>query len=147
MQITGQVKLSASVETVWAALHDVDVLRATVPGCKDLTQTSDETYTGSATVGIAVIKGTYKGTLKLLEQRAPNFARIGVQAKSGHGEISGEGELLLEADGDQTLLRYTGDARVSGPLATVGARLLPSASKNLTEEFFRNVEGHLTRAS
>src|SRR4051812_20323207 len=104
MQITGQVKLSASVESVWEALHDVDVLRATVPGCKDLTQTSDETFTGSATVGIAVIKGTYKGTMKLVEQRAPDFARIAVQAKSGHAEIGGVGELVLEASGEETLL-------------------------------------------
>ena len=146
MQISGEIRLSAPVDTVWQALHDVDVLRATVPGCQELTQTSPEAFTGAATVGIAVIKGTYKGTLQLLEQREPEFARIAVQAKSGHAEIRGEGELALEAVDGATLLRYSGDARISGPLAAVGQRLLPSASKNLTEQFFRNVEEYLTKA-
>ena len=143
MQISGEITLPASLPAVWQALHNVDVLRATVPGCQELTQTAPDSYIGSATVGIAVIKGTYKGTLKLVEQREPEFARIAVQAKSGHAEIRGEGELALEAAGDDTLLRYTGDARISGPLAAVGARLLPSASKHLTEEFFRNIADYL----
>lgn len=146
MKITGEVTLPAPVETVWHALHQVDVLRATVPGCQELTQTSPDTYTGAATVGIAVIKGLYKGTLSLLEQREPEFARIAVQAKSGHAEISGTGELALEASGDQTLLRYTGDASIKGPLAVVGGRLLPSASKQMTEDFFRNVSAYLAKA-
>jgi carbon monoxide dehydrogenase subunit G len=144
MQISGEVKLTAPVDTVWQALHDVNVLRATVPGCQELTQTTPESFSGAATVGISVIKGLYKGTLQLLEQREPDFARISVQAKSGHAEIRGEGDLSLEASDGATLLRYSGDARISGPLAAVGQRLLPSASKNLTEQFFRNVEEYLT---
>ena len=147
MQVSGEHKLPAPIASVWEALHSVDVLRATVPGCKELEQTSEDTYTGAATVGIAAIKGTYEGTLKLVEQREPDFARIAVQAKSGHGEIRGEGELALEAAGEETLLRYTGDARISGPLAVVGQRLLPSASKNLTEEFFHNVAEYLSRTT
>jgi hypothetical protein len=143
MQISGEIKLPAPVESVWQALHDVNVLRATVPGCQELEQTGPDTYTGAATVGIAVIKGTYKGTLKLVEQREPAFARIAVQAKSGHAEIGGAGELSLEAADGETLLRYTGDASIKGPLAVVGGRLLPSASKHLTEEFFHNLEEYL----
>jgi uncharacterized protein len=147
MQISGEVKLPASVETVWQALHDVDVLRATVPGCQELSQTSPDVYTGAATVGIAVIKGTYKGTLRLTEQQEPAFARIAVQAKSGHAEISGNGELALQANGNETLLRYSGDASIKGPIAIVGARLLPSASRQLAEEFFRNVSAYLARVA
>jgi carbon monoxide dehydrogenase subunit G len=147
MQISGEITLPAPVATVWQALHDVDVLRATVPGCQELTQTAPDTYSGAATVGIAIIKGTYKGTLRIAEQREPDFARIAVQAKSGHAEISGTGELALEAAGDETLLRYTGDAGIKGPIAVVGARLLPSASKQMTEEFFRNLSAHLTKTA
>ena len=43
MQISGEVKLTAPIATVWQALHDVNVLRATVPGCQELTQTTPET--------------------------------------------------------------------------------------------------------
>ena len=125
MLISGESRLPATVDTVWHALHDVEVLRATVPGCQELTQTSPETFIGAATVGIAVIKGLYKGTLSLVEEREPEFARVTVQAKSGHAEISGEGELSLEASDAGTLLRYKGEARISGPIAVVGSDCSP----------------------
>ena len=146
MLISGESRLPAPVDAVWRSLHDVAVLRATVPGCQELTQTSPDTFTGAATVGIAVIKGLYKGTLRLIEEREPEFARIAVHAKSGHAEISGDGELSLEASDGGTLLRYKGEARISGPIAVVGQRLLPAASKSLTEQFFRNVEQYLRTA-
>ncbi len=143
MDITGEQWLPSAPEVVWQALHNVDVLRDCVPGCKELTQTSAESYAGSATVGIGVIKGLYKGTLRLLEERQPEFARVQVDAKSGHAEISGDGSLFLEEHREGTLLRYQATARMRGPIAAVGQRLLPAATKSLAEKFFENLEARL----
>lgn len=146
MEIAGQHQLPAPPETVWRLLHDVDVLRDTVPGCKELAQTGEDAFTGAATVGIGVIKGLYKGSMRLVEQQQPTFARVEVQAKSGHAEIRGEGEVSLEALDGGTLLRYRGEARISGPLAAVGQRLLPTVAKLQTEAFFKNVEDALKQS-
>jgi carbon monoxide dehydrogenase subunit G len=144
MEIAGQHQLPAPPETVWRLLHDVDSLRNTVPGCKELEQTDGDVFAGSATVGIGVIKGLYKGTMRLVEQREPSFARIEVQARSGHAEIKGEGEVSLEPSDGGTLLRYR--RPYGGPLAW-RQRLLPSAAKSQTETFFKNVEAALSRHS
>jgi hypothetical protein len=146
MNISGQRRLSVPVDQVWTAIHDVAVLRETIPGCRELRQTGPDTYEGEAAVGIAAIKGVYRGSMKLLEERASSYLRIGVAARSGHAEIKGEGSLELAADDGATLVQYAGDARISGPLALVGQRLLPSASKSLTEQFFDNLERRLTSA-
>jgi carbon monoxide dehydrogenase subunit G len=140
MNISGERQLSAPPDKVWRGIHDVEVLRDAVPGCKELTQIAPDTYTGAASVGIAVIKGLYRGTLRLLEERDESFLRIAVSAQSGHAEIAGEGSLELEARDGATLLRYTGEAHIKGPLAVVGQRLLPSATRSLTEQFFDNLE-------
>jgi carbon monoxide dehydrogenase subunit G len=55
--------------------------------------------------------------------------------------------VYLEASDGGTLVRYEGDARVSGPLAAVGQRLLPSAAKAQTETFFKNVQAILQETS
>jgi carbon monoxide dehydrogenase subunit G len=144
VNVSGQYHLPATPANVWRFLHDVGFLRETVPGCKELDQVAPDSFEGAATVGIGVIKGLYKGTLRLSEQREPEFARIQVDAKSGHAQIKGEGTVHLEADGGGTLVRYEGDARISGPLAVVGQRLLPSAAKSQTETFFKNVAAALT---
>jgi carbon monoxide dehydrogenase subunit G len=53
--------------------------------------------------------------------------------------------VYLEASDGGTLVRYEGDARISGPLAAVGQRLLPSAAKSQTETFFKNVQAVLQK--
>ncbi len=143
MEITGEQWLPRTLETVWRALHDVEVLRECVPGCQELSETGPDTYTGAASVGIGVIKGLYKGTLRLMEEREPEFARVRVDAKSGHAEISGDGSLFLEPQRDGTLLRYEATAYMRGPIAAVGQRLLPAATKSLADKFFQNLEGKL----
>ena len=143
MNISGELRLAVDRDAVFQAIHDVAVLRETVPGCEELEQTAPDTYSGTAKVGIAVIKGTYRGYVKLLDERAPEYIRVAVEAKSGHAEIRGEGNLTLTADGGATKVRYDGDAKVRGALASIGSRLFPSASKSLTEEFFHNIERKL----
>ena len=140
MEIKGEHWLPAPPEVVWQSLHDVDTLRATIPGCKELTQTAPNCFEGTARVGIGVIKGLYKGGLELVLENPYSEACLTVNARSGHAEIRATGDIFLEPSGEGTLIRYRGEARISGPLAAVGQRLLPSATKSLTESFLRNVE-------
>jgi len=143
MDIKGERWLPAPPEVVWESLHDVDTLRATIPGCKELTQTGENCFEGSASVGVGVIKGLYKGGIELTLEEPYSQACLEINAKSGHAEIKGSGEIQLEPSEDGTLVRYQGEARISGPLAAVGQRLLPSATKSLTESFLKNVEAFL----
>ena len=143
MEIKGEHWLPAPPEVVWETLHDVDALRATIPGCKELTQTGPNCFEGSASVGIGVIKGLYKGSIQLELENPYSEACLTVNARSGHAEIRGQGDIHLEPSGNGTTVRYRGEARISGPLSAVGQRLLPSATKSLTESFLRNVEGLL----
>ena len=148
MDIRGEHWLPATPEVVWKTLHDEAMLRSTIPGCKELTQTAPNAFVGSASVGVGVIKGLYKGTVELVEEHPFTGAQIRIEAKSGHAEIRGIGNVQLEAQNGGTLVHYEGDARISGPLAAVGQRLLPSVSKALTETFLKNVEeALLQRAS
>jgi carbon monoxide dehydrogenase subunit G len=128
-------------------MHDVVILREVVPGCQELEETAPGIYSGAATVGIAVIKGLYKGNIRMIEEKAPSFLRLAVEARSGHAEIKGEGTLHLDAEDGGTRWTYDGDARLAGPLAGIGQRLLPSATKSLTEQLFRNLEARLQRDS
>jgi carbon monoxide dehydrogenase subunit G len=119
----------------------------TIPGCKELTQIAPNCFEGSASVGIGVIKGLYKGGLELTLERPYSEACVAVNARSGHAEIRGSGDISLEPSGEGTLVRYRGEARISGPIAAVGQRLLPSATKSLTESFLKNVEEALRKQS
>src|SRR6266536_5053488 len=112
MKISGTYVIHAQPAEVWRAVHDVNVLRETLPDCERLDQTAADTFTGTAKVGFSVIKGTYNGSVRLLEEREPEFLRISVEARSSHAEIKGEGSLTLEATEEGSRVIYAGDAHV-----------------------------------
>ena len=147
MNIQGEHWLSAPPQVVWDSLHDEETLRATIPGCQELTRTAPNVFTGAASVGVGVIKGLYRGTLELLEEEPYSGAKVRIETRSGHAEIRGSGSVRLEASDGGTLVKYEGEARITGMLAAVGQRLLPSASKTLTEAFLKNVEQKLAGQS
>lgn len=147
MNVSGIYALPAPPDRVWAAIHDLDVLRRTLPDCQSLEQTGPGTYQGVARVGVAVIRGTYKGTVSLSDEREPTFLRVMVEARSGHAEFKGDGTMMLEPSGTGSLLTYAGEARVFGPVAAVGQRLVPSATKSLCERFLQNLEQALMDAA
>jgi carbon monoxide dehydrogenase subunit G len=147
MDIQGEHWLSAAPQVVWDSLHNEETLRATIPGCQELTQTAPNVFTGTATVGVGVIKGLYRGSLELTEEEPYRGATIEIDTRSGHAEIHGIGRVRLEPSEGGTMVIYEGEARINGILAAVGQRLLPSASKSLIAAFLRNVEEELSRQS
>lgn len=60
--------------------------------------------------------------------------------------MKGEGILDLEAQGEGTLLRWTGDIQVGGLIAGVGQRMLGGIGKMLIGQFFKCLEQQLAGA-
>jgi uncharacterized protein len=147
MEIQGEHWLSAAPQVVWDSLHHEETLRATIPGCQELTQTAPNVFTGAARVGIGVIKGLYHGSLELTEEEPYSGATIEIDARSGHAEIHGTGKVRLQPSEGGTMVTYEAEAHINGMLAAVGQRLLPSASKSLIAAFLKNVEQELSRQS
>jgi carbon monoxide dehydrogenase subunit G len=44
MNMTGEVQLPASRETVWAMLNELAVLKSCIPGCESLDKDSDNEF-------------------------------------------------------------------------------------------------------
>jgi carbon monoxide dehydrogenase subunit G len=128
---------------VWKHLHDVDVLRRIVPGCQELEMVSPCEFMGAATVGVGPIKGLYRGTFELVEEEDFSCAQVRVRARSSHAEVNGQGEVVLEGRAGSTVLRYEGEAQISGRLAAVGQRLFPSVTQSLADTFFKNLESFM----
>ena len=47
---------------------------------------------------------------------------------------------LADHDGGGTLLTYTADATITGPIAGVGQRMISAASKRMAEQFFSAID-------
>lgn len=139
MDITGQYRIAAPREVVWAALNDPEVLKRCIPGCKELDARSATDLAAKVALKIGPISATFSGAVTLEDLTAPTSYTIVGQGQGGAaGFAKGRAVVTLtEADGE-TDLAYTAKTEVGGKLATLGGRLIQATSRKLADEFFAN---------
>ena len=140
MRISDEVTLHAPLDRVWRALNDPAVLVQTLPGCERLEATGPDSYKMIVTAGVASIRGTYAGEVKLHDQQPPNSFVMTASGAGGPGTVSTEVQVrLVEVDGT-TRLSYDADAVVGGMIGGVGQRMLAGVGKKMAGEFFAAVD-------
>jgi len=144
MKLAGEQILSAPRERVWDLFNSPERLSKLIPGCQKLEMLGPDEYGGTINVGIASVKGVYSGKLKLEDKRAPEHYKMLVDGKGKQGFMRGSGTLDLEArDKTTTVVKYSGDVQVGGPLVQVGQRVIDSAAKMMMGQFFAAADAEL----
>lgn len=143
MKLSGTARLSASPERVWAALNDPVVLARTIPGCQQLTETGPDEYRMTVSAGVASIKGTYLGQVRLADKQEPTSYVLHASGSGGPGTVSAVCTVRMAADGDGTTLSYDADAVVGGVIAGVGQRVLSGVARKMAGQFFADVDAEL----
>ena len=144
MDITGQYRIAAPRDVVWAALNDPEVLKRCIPGCRELEQRSPTDLAAKVALKIGPISATFTGAVTLENLNPPAGYTIVGQGQGGPaGFAKGRAEVMLAEVGAETDLTYTAKAEVGGKLATLGGRLIQATSKKLADEFFGNFVAEL----
>lgn len=137
MEMSGEQRLPAPREVVWAALNDPEVLKQCIPGCEEIEKLSDTEMTAKVSVKVGPVSAKFTGQVTLSDLDPPNGYTISGEGKGGvAGFGKGGAKVVLTPDGDGTLLRYDVTASVGGKLAQIGARLIDATAKKMAEEFF-----------
>lgn len=138
MQLSGEQNLPVSQAQAWAALNDIELLKASIAGCESLTPIAENEYEALVAVSIGPVKARFKGKLKLSDLNPPQSYQIafeGAGGVAGHGK--GTAQVRLEALGPaETLLHYTVVASVGGKIAQIGSRLVDLAAQKMAGDFF-----------
>lgn len=136
MDMTGEYRIPAPRQTVWAALNDPETLKACIPGCESLETTGDE-MTATVVAKIGPVKAKFSGKVRFENVDAPNGYSIVGEGQGGvAGFAKGGADVKLTEDGDGTLLAYTAKAQVGGKLAQLGSRLIDGTAKMMADQFF-----------
>ncbi len=140
MEISGEHHFAAPRAAVWEALLDPDALKASMPGCEELKETGPDAYDVTLKVGIAAIRGTYTGTVQVTDQNPQESYRLLVTGAGKPGKVQGDAVLVLEDEGEGTVVRYRGDVKAQGALARLGNRLLGGSARLLVGQFFKAMD-------
>jgi len=137
MDMHGQQHIPASRETVWQALNDPEILKVCIPGCQELTKSSDTDMTAVAVIKVGPVSARFQGAVTLSDLDPPNGYKISGEGQGGvAGFAKGTAVVRLEAVPDGTLLHYDVNAQIGGKLSQLGGRLIDATAKKMSGLFF-----------
>ena len=147
MNLDGSAVLHADPDKVWSVITDPAVLARTIPGCEILEQVGEDSYRMNVSVGVGAIRGTYAGEVHLSDQERPKSYVMHASGAGAPGNARATVTINLEPNGDSTMLTYSADAVVGGPVAGVGQRMMTGVAKRMADQFFTAIDNELTAVS
>jgi carbon monoxide dehydrogenase subunit G len=119
---------------------DPQVLAKAIPGCESLTEIGPDQFEAVMKVGVAAVKGTYKGKVSIKDKQPPTHYVLSGEGSGGPGFMQGDMAIDLEESNGQTVLKYSTDAKVGGLIASIGQRMLGGVAKMMADQFFKRIE-------
>jgi carbon monoxide dehydrogenase subunit G len=145
MKINGQHTLNAPRDKVWAFLMDPEAIAKVMPGCEQLEETAPDTYQATLKLGIAAIKGTYTGSVKIFDKTPPTHYRMVIDGSGTPGFVKGEATINLHEQDGKTVLMYDADTQVGGLIANVGQRMISGVAKLVINQSLKKLEDELAQ--
>lgn len=135
MKITGEYLFNGPRTELWEIIQDPEVLATALPGTKSLDKVSKNEFAGEMNVRVGPVAGLFSGRLNISNEVPPESLTLTVEGKGNPGFLSGTGNVSLSSQEDgKTLMKYEGEVQIGGKLASVGQRLLDTASKSIIRQ-------------
>jgi carbon monoxide dehydrogenase subunit G len=145
LQYTGEEKIPASLDTVWAFVTDPGKVGHCLPDVVDVTVQDATHFEAVVKVGVGPVRGKFKVKVELLP--AASNRRIDMNISGGGFGSTVDltsGADLVDAGDGATQLKWSGQAEARGPIAAVGGRVLDAQAQKLIAQAFANVRQRLT---
>jgi carbon monoxide dehydrogenase subunit G len=145
LQYSGEEKIPASLDTVWAFVTNPEKVARCFPELVAVTVQDPTHVEAVVKVGVGPVRGNFKLKVELL----PDPARRRLDMKMSGGGFGSAVDLtagadLVDAGDGTTLLKWSGEAVARGPVAAVGGRVLDAQAQKLIAQAFGNVRQQLS---
>ena len=145
MEITGEIRLSATRQEVWDLLNDPAVLQRCIPGCTAIEKRNPTEFFAHITAKVGPVRSSFSTQLTLDDLHPPeSYTLTGQGQGKSTGMAKGSVKILLLAEAAETCLQYTSTIKISGKLAQVGSRLMTATVKKWIEKFFIALQETIT---
>ena len=137
MELTGEMRLSAPRDKVWAGLNDPDILTRCIPGCEGIEVISPTEKSARVMVKVGPVRARFAGQIRMDQVRPGESCTMQFQGSGGAaGMAKGQSQVELSDEDGGTRLRYNVHASVGGKLGQVGGRMIDAAAKQMADQFF-----------
>jgi carbon monoxide dehydrogenase subunit G len=139
MKLSATYTFKAAQEKVFTALVDPSILQKCIDGCEKMEKTGEDSYAAHLKIGVAGIKGTYVGKIRIAEQSPPQSFTLQAEGKGGPGWVKGTAKIKVSPKDEGSEVQCDSEGQVGGLIASVGSRLVEAVGKKMLDEFFRKL--------
>lgn len=140
MDFGGRYLFGANRADVWAALNDVAVLGAVIPGCRHIEWTGPETLDMTIRVELSIVNPTFAGELTLSNVRPAESYTLSGRGKGGLlGMAQAAADITLEDAAGGTLLKFEAVGKADGGIMKLGRTLIGNSAQKIIDGFFEAI--------
>lgn len=146
LQYSGQERIAASPDVVWAFVTEPEKIVTCVPELIESTVRDPSHFDAVVRVAVGPVRGRFTFKFEL----QPDSVAKRVQMRISGGGFGSAVDMtavsdVVAAPGDATLLTWSGEAIMRGPVAAVGGRVLDAQAQKLITQTFANVRDRLSQ--
>lgn len=138
MELGGEYLLQTDPETLWAALHDAELLARCVPGCERVEWVGADTLEAEIALRIGTAKRRYRGRVRVADARPHESYRLLFGTTERGSSVVAR--IRLEPHADATLFRYDVEARLDSYLARLGIPVAVAIARRIAGRFFKRLD-------
>ena len=134
--VSGSAFVRADCNTVWTALHDIEVISLCLPGCRSLTRVSESAFELMLQVRLGPIRLAFDGTVEISESNPPSrYCLVGRGGATYAGDAKGRATITLLEQSGGCSLAYVVEAETRGPFSMAGPRVQTGVGKTIAGIF------------
>jgi uncharacterized protein len=149
MIITGELTLPAPRETVFKVLQNAPFFASCVEGVHDLKEIDATHYDAVLDTKVAYMKFSFKVSVEVTKLSPPD--RIEAKIDGNPLGIVGRFTAISTTDlidaGNETLVKYSIDANITGKLGSMGQPVLKSKARDMEKKFTEKMRAAFSGAS
>jgi len=141
MRLEGHFEIAQPQSLVWKKITDHSLMAGCIPGCKNITEVSDNIYEASIAISVGIIKARFEVTVEVTKEIEPSevHSRTTGQEGTRASLLTSDNLLKLSVISEnKTRVDYTSDVSVSGRLGKYGLGMMQKYTNKIADEFVAN---------
>jgi carbon monoxide dehydrogenase subunit G len=137
LDIAGEITVHASREAVFKALSDAQFFASCIEGIRDLKEVDPTHYNAVLETRIAYMRFTFNVTVEMCKISPPEDIEAKVEGTPLGivGRLTATVRTKLAENANQTVIRYSIDATLTGKLGSIGQPVLKAKAKEMEKQF------------
>jgi uncharacterized protein len=137
LEFAGAPEILAPREEVWTRLMDPNFVAASTPGVESVEAVDPTHFRVISGIGVGPLRVGFQLDVELSDVVPLERLRMTALGRASGSAIDTVSSVRLEPlDNGRTRLNWVATSTISGTVASLGPRLLESAARRLTEDFW-----------